>query len=319
LRTKRLECRGKDSGVGRIYIAGCGGMLGEAFYEAFSGQAELKCTDIDLNEEWLSYLDFRDLARYRDDVATFLPDYLFHLGAYTDLEYCETHSEDAYATNAMAVENAVYIANELGIPILYISTAGIFDGHQGIYDDWDTPNPLGIYARAKWAGEEFVRQNAHRYLVCRAGWMMGGGPRKDKKFIQKLMQQLRDGKTELNVVDDKLGTPTYTRDFARNVRLLLESECWGLYNMVCQGMTSRYEVAQALVDELGLGEMVNVKPVGSEYFAQTYFAPRPDCERLLNRKLALRGLDVMRPWRDALSDYLRADYAGYLDALPSAE
>ena len=127
----------------------------------------------------------------------------------------------------MAVENAVYIANELHIPLLYIGTAGIFDGEQGSYDDWDHPNPLGVYARAKWAGEEFVRQNARRHLICRAGWMMGGGPRKDKKFIQKLMRQLHDGSTELHVVDDKLGTPTYTRDFAHNVRLLLERQAVG--------------------------------------------------------------------------------------------
>ena len=298
--------------MSRIYIAGCGGMLGQAFHEEFSSDFELKCTDIDVNEEWLSHLDIRDLARYREDVRSFSPDYLFHLGAYTDLEYCETHPEDAYATNAMAVENAVYIANELDIPLLYISTAGIFDGHRDVYDDWDEPNPLGVYARAKWAGEEFVRHGVRKHLVCRAGWMMGGGPRKDKKFIQKLMQQLRDGATELQVVDDKLGTPTYTRDFAHNVRVLLDSECWGLYNMVCQGMTSRLEVAQGLVDELGLTDDVAVNPVGSEHFATTYFAPRPDCERLLNRKLALRGLDVMRPWREALAEYVRRDYAGYL-------
>ena len=299
--------------MSRIYIAGCGGMLGQAFHEEFSNQAEVKCTDIDVNEEWLSYLDIRDLARYREDVTSFSPDYLFHLGAYTDLEYCETHPDDAYANNATAVENAVYIANELHIPVLYISTAGIFDGGKDVYDDWDTPNPLGVYARAKWAGEEFVKQSAHRYLICRAGWMMGGGPRKDKKFVQKLMMQLREGKTELEIVDDKMGTPTYTRDFAHNVRVLLGSDCWGLYNMVCQGMTSRLEVAQALVEELGLGDSVTITPVSSGFFADTYFAPRPACERLLNRKLALRGLDLMRPWRDALSDYLRTDYAGYLD------
>lgn len=298
--------------MNRIYIAGCGGMLGQAFHEEFSSTAVLKCTDIDVNEEWLSQLDIRDLPRYKDDVVSFSPDCLFHLGAHTDLEYCETHPDDAYATNAIAVDNAVYIANELDVPLLYISTAGIFDGQQDVYDDWDTPNPLGAYARAKWAGEEFVRQNARRHLICRAGWMMGGGPRKDKKFVQKLMRQLRNGKTELSVVDDKLGTPTYTRDFARNVRVLLDSECWGLYNMVCQGMTSRLEVARALVEELGLSETVSVRPVGSEFFAQTYFAPRPHCERLLNRKLAIRGLDVMRPWREALSDYLRRDYADYL-------
>jgi dTDP-4-dehydrorhamnose reductase len=298
----------------RVYMAGCGGMLGKAFHEEFNPLTKVKCTDIDVNEDWLEFLDFRDLDAYREDVVDFAPDYLFHIGALTDLEYCETHQDDTYETNALAVENAVYIANELQIPVLYIGTAGIFDGEQGSYDDWDHPNPLGAYARAKWAGEEFVRQNAPRHLICRAGWMMGGGPRKDKKFIQKLMRQLHDGSTELHVVDDKLGTPTYTRDFAHNVRLLLERNLWGLFNMVCQGATSRLEVAQQLVDELGLHDSVAVHPVDSAYFADTYFAPRPDCERLVNRKLALRGLDVMRPWQEALAEYIRSDYEGYLSS-----
>jgi len=73
---------------------------------------------------------------------------------------------------------------------LYISTAGIFDGKKDLYDDWDMPNPLGVYARSKYMGERFVVENANRFLVCRAGWMMGAGPKKDKKFIQKLMKQI---------------------------------------------------------------------------------------------------------------------------------
>ncbi len=75
---------------------------------------------------------------------------------------------------------------------------------------------------------------------------MGGGPRKDKKFIQKIMQQIKDGKTELFVVNDKFGTPTYTYDFARNVNLLLQTKFWGVYNMVCGGVTSRLEVVREL-------------------------------------------------------------------------
>ncbi len=82
--------------------------------------------------------------------------------------------------------------------------------------------------------------------------------------------------------------------------------------MVCQGTTSRVDVARALVEELGLAEKVAVRPVSSDHFAKTYFAPRPDSERLINRRLALRGLDVMRPWREALVDYLKTDYQGYL-------
>jgi len=167
----------------RIYIAGCGGMLGEAFYVQFKEDFQLKCTDIDVNEKWLSYLDFRDFTAYRKDVLEFKPDYLFHLGAFTDLEYCELHVEETYKTNTLSVENACYIANELKIPLLYISTAGIFDGNKEFYDDWDKPNPLGHYARSKYAGELFVKENVREHLICRAGWMMGGGPRKDKKFI----------------------------------------------------------------------------------------------------------------------------------------
>lgn len=296
----------------KIYIAGCGGMLGEAFYKQF-GDYQLKCTDIDVNDSWLSYLDFRDLDAYRKDVCAFKPDYLFHLGAFTDLEYCETHVDESYMTNTIAVENAVYIANELDIPLLYISTAGIFDGQQEVYDDWDVPNPLGHYARSKYAGEVFVIQNARRHLVCRAGWMMGSGPRKDKKFVQKIMKQLKDGKTELNIVTDKLGTPTYTHDFARNVKQLLEAEYWGLYNMVCDGLTSRFDVATELVNFLGLKDKVKINAVPSSFFAKEYFAARPDSERLINRKLNLRQMNVMRDWKVALHEYLANYYAGYLD------
>jgi dTDP-4-dehydrorhamnose reductase len=144
--------------------------------------------------------------------------------------------------------------------------------------------------------------------------MMGGGPAKDKKFIQKLMAQLRQGATTLSVVDDKLGTPTYTRDFAKNVRALLERRLWGLYNMVCRGATSRLDVARELVAALGLDGSVAIEPVDSSFFADTYFAPRPDCERLDNTRLRLRGLDTMRPWQEALAHYLASDYGGYLDA-----
>ncbi len=296
----------------KIYIAGCGGMLGEAFYKVFGTDFDLKCTDKDVNEPWLSFLDFRDFDAYRQDVMEFRPDFLFHLGAYTDLEYCEEHPDDTYLTNTLSVENATYIANELGIPLLYISTAGIFDGAQEVYDDWDEPKPLGHYARSKYMGERFVAENCRMHLVCRAGWMMGGGPRKDKKFIQKLMAQIKAGKRELFVVDDKLGTPTYTFDFARNVKELLQRRYWGVYNMVCQGMTGRLEVAQELVRLIGLEGQIKVTPVGSEYFSKDYFAARPPSERLITKKLDIRQLNCMRDWRVCLSEYLDDYYAGYL-------
>lgn len=296
----------------KIFIAGCGGMLGEAFYEQFRNEYMLKCTDIDLNEQWLSYLDFRDYETYRKEVLDFKPDYLFHLGAFTDLEYCEKNIDETYRTNTLSVENACYIANELNIPLLYISTAGIFDGNKNFYDDWDIPNPLGHYARSKYAGELFVKENVRKHLICRAGWMMGSGPKKDKKFIQKLMKQIKAGKKELFIVNDKDGTPTYTHDFARNVKLLIEKEYWGLYNMVCGGQTSRKEVAEELLRLLFKEKEIKITEVSSDFFKKEYFAQRPPCERLVNKKLDLRGLNIMRDWKVALKEYLDDYYKDFL-------
>lgn len=287
-------------------------MLGEAFYKQFANDYELKCVYKDVNESWLSFLDFRDSESYRKDVEQFKPDYLFHLGAYTDLEFCEKNADETYATNTLSVETAVSIANDLDIPILYISTAGIFDGQKELYDDWDTPNPLGVYARSKYMAEKFVESNAKRFLVCRAGWMMGAGPSKDKKFIQKIMKQLKEGKQELFIVDDKDGTPTYTQDFAKNVKELIGKEYWGLYNMVCGGQTSRLDVAIELLRVLNLESRVKITPVKSEHFKDIYFAERPPNERLDNRKLRIRNLNLMRDWRVSLKEYITDYYANYL-------
>lgn len=297
----------------RIYIAGAGGMLGDAFYAQFNDEFTLRCTDKEVNESWLSFLDFRNFNEYKNDVINFKPDILLHIGAYTDLEYCELNSDDTYTTNTLAVENAVLIANSSKIPLLYISTAGIFDGEKEKYDDWDLPNPLGVYARSKYLGERYVVENAERYLICRAGWMMGGGAKKDKKFVQKIMQQIKDGAKELFIVNDKEGTPTYTHDFAKNVKLLIQNELWGLYNLVCEGQTSRLEVATEMLIILGLENDIKISPVNSEHFSERYFAQRPACENLENKKLNLRGLNIMRSWKVTLREYLESSYKDFLE------
>ena len=296
----------------KIFMSGCGGMLGEAFYEVFKNSYQLKCTDIDLNEEWLSYLDFRNLDAYFSSVQKFMPDYLFHIGAHTDLEYCETNINDAYLTNTTSVENAVFVANSLDIPLLYISTAGIFDGKQDIYDDWALPNPICHYARSKYAGEQFVLQHAKFPIVLRAGWMMGGGPKKDKKFVSKILNQIKLGKKTLHIVNDKLGTPTYTYDFANNAKIIIENKLWGLYNLVCQGVTGRLEVAKRILSVCDLETKIEIIEVNSEHFTEDYFVARPNSERLINKKLQLRGLDQMRDWKICLDEYLTESYKDFL-------
>ena len=296
----------------KIFLSGVGGMLGEAFYEVFSKKYTLKCTDKDVNEDWLERLDFCDSEKYRLKVEEFFPDYLFHIGAFTDLEYCENNRQATFETNTESVKTAVKISNNLNIPLLYISTAGIFDGLKEFYDENDEPKPMGVYAISKYEAEKFVVQNSKKFIICRAGWMMGGGPKKDKKFVKKILQQLKDGKKELFIVDDKFGTPTYTNDFAKNTLALIESNNFGLYNMACEGNTSRLEVTEEILKILNLSKKIKINKVNSDYFSKTFFAKRPNCENLLNKKLNDKKLNLMRPWKETLREYLKSSYSDYL-------
>ena len=287
----------------KIYIAGCGGMLGAAVYQVFSRVATVYATDIDLNENWLTHADVRDFDVIDRSIRSFQPDAIINLAAMTDMERCEREQDNAWRTNALGAENVALVAGALDVPHVYISTAGIFGGEKEFFNDFDTPNPLSIYAKSKYAGEMFVKQHLRKHYVVRAGWMMGGGPRKDKKFINKIYRQIAAGKTELAVVDDKLGTPTYTVDFAQGLRTLLESDLYGSYNQVCPGSCSRYDVAVRLVEHLGLASRIKVNRVSSDHFKEEYFAVRPASEKLVNMKLAARNLLVMRDWEVCLAEY----------------
>ncbi len=110
-----------------------------------------------------------------------------------------------------------------------------------------------------------------------------------------------------------MGTPTFTHDFARNVKLLLEKEVWGLYNMVCGGITGRLEVAEEMVRMLGKENEIKVTAVDSDFWKKEYFSQRPPSERLINKKLDLRQLNIMRDWKVCLQEYLDTYYKGYLD------
>ena len=279
-------------------------MLGDAVYtNLVATGATVMASDINLTEPWLVYADVRDFQTMQKAIVDFKPHLLINLAALTDLEYCELNAEDAWLTNALGAENLGLIANQLDIPYVYISTAGVFGGEKDCYNDFDTPNPLAIYAKSKYYGERYVCTNVPKHFVLRAGWMMGGGPAKDKKFINKLFKQIQAGAKSLNVVDDKLGTPTYTIDFANGMVKIIESELYGLYNQVCTGTSSRYEVAVEFIRLLELESTIKINIVGSDFFAKDYFAPRPASEQLVNLKLNQRGLNTMRDWKICLAEY----------------
>ncbi len=296
----------------KVFITGCGGMLGKAVYEKFAQHCQVLATDIDLNESWLEYGDVIDFQKMYEKAFKFEPDLIINLAAITDLEYCERNPEITWKTNALGAENMALISKKLNATHVYTSTAGIFDGMKEYYNDFEQPNPISIYAKSKYYGELIIEKMLDDYFIFRAGWMMGGGYKKDKKFINKIFKQILDGRKELFVVEDKLGTPTYTVNFAESMFEISQTALYGLYNMVCGGSCSRYDVAVAFVELLGIEKEVAIKIVDSDYFKNEYFAPRPYSEKLLNLKLTARGINYMKDWKVCLRDYTE-QFKAYLE------
>ena len=291
-----------------VYIAGCGGMLGSSVYKAFSEENKVYATDIDVNEDFLSYADVRDFSKIEKDIKNFKPDLLINLSALTDLENCETDFTNCMMTNTIGAINLMEIAKNLNIPYIFISTAGVFDGKKDSYIDNDIPVPLSIYAKSKVYAENYILKNYNKSWIFRAGWMMGGGINKDKKFISKILQQIDNNCKELFIVDDKLGTPTYTFDFALSLlKHYNEKLPYGVYNMVCKGNASRYDVALEIKKILKL-DYLKITKVDSSYFKNTYFAPRPPSEKLINSKLEKLNKNYMRDWKVCLKEYLKVFY-----------
>lgn len=291
----------------KVFITGCGGMLGAAVFRILKNKVKVLATDKDINEPFLAYCDVRNFHHVSKTIKEFSPDLVIHLAALTDLEYCETHQQEAYEVNSEATENIASICRNSDTPMVYISTAGIFDGKKDFYNEGDRPNPLNVYGKTKYEGELAVQRICPKYFVFRAGWMMGGGPKKDKKFVNKIMKQLDDGTTVLNVVDDKLGTPTYTYDFIKNILTVVGKNLYGLYNLVCSGSCSRFEVAHEIVKDLKLNG-IKINKVKSSFFKREYFARRPRSEKLVALNLKKMKLYKMRHWKVCLKEYLHREF-----------
>lgn len=294
----------------RVLITGCGGMVGDAVYRYFSMHYEsILATDKVLCEKWLEPLDVRDEKEAERIFNDFKPDVVLHLAAETDLEYCEEHPDIAAETNAEGTRNVARLSRVHDSTLVYISSAGVFDGKKdGYYTEDDEPNPIMVYGRTKYDGERYVMDDFGKSFIVRAAWMMGGGG-KDKKFVHKILEQVRNGAKEIFAVNDKTGTLTYTHDLARNIDMLVRTRKFGVYHMVCEGGGTRYDVAGEILRLCGRTD-IPLTPVGSDFFHEEFHAPRPRSERLDNAGLRRIGCHYMRPWKEALQSYIKNGFSG---------
>jgi dTDP-4-dehydrorhamnose reductase len=286
----------------KIFISGANGMLGTTLQTIINTE-DFLLTDKEISSN-IKFCDIRDLKSTTEIINEYNPDIILNFAALVDLEYCEQEKDDCYLTNTIAAVHLFNLAKDRNVPYVFISTAGIFGSDKEFYTEDDQPSPLSTYGKSKYYVEELLlNQDYSKYWIFRAGWMMGGGPNKDKKFVNKIMNQINSGTEELFVVDDKLGVPTYTKDFADSILRHIEEELpYGLYNMVSQGEASRYETTVAINEHLNLG--LSIHKVDSNYFKTEYFAPRPYSEKLINKKLNDLGKNYMRNWKVCLHEYL---------------
>jgi dTDP-4-dehydrorhamnose reductase len=287
-------------------VFGAAGMLGTTL-KSIADEGKFIFTDKDTSTG-LEFCDIRDLKSVTKIIEKYNPDIILNFAALVDLEYCEKNQDDCYLTNTIAATHIFNVAKDKDIPYIFISTAGIFGNDKEFYTEEDQPYPLSVYGKSKYYTEQtLLNQSYNKYWIFRAGWMMGGGPLVDKKFVNKIIKQMNNGVTELNVVDDKLGVPTYTKDFAQSIlNHISEDLPYGLYNMVSQGEASRYDTAVEINKFLNLGLTIN--KVDSNFFKEEYFAPRPYSEKLINKKLDDIGRNYMRNWKVCLHEYLTSFY-----------
>jgi dTDP-4-dehydrorhamnose reductase len=288
----------------RILITGSAGVLGTELYKHFKTNFSVCASTLKPRESWQVALDITNTVACERLVAEFKPDYIIHAAALTDLEKCEQNLSDAYASNTQPVKILAQLASRYHAKFIFVSTANVFNGEKKIYNEYDEPTPINVYGLTKHMGELMTAYYSHNYLIIRLGWLVGGGPTLDKKFVAKIVEQLSSGSRELHVVSDKFGTISYAPDVVRMLQYLLEKNSTGVYHIAATGITSRFKMAEFIVNTLGYEGKVVVTPVKSLYFSNIFPTPRPHYECLVSARLHREGVEVLHTWEVALEEYL---------------
>ena len=280
----------------KVAVIGANGQLGTDLVEVFK-DSPFEVIPLNHKDLDVTILDTFGILK------ELKPDVIINTAAYVRVDDSELYPEKAFQVNAIGALNVARVASEIDAVNVYISTDYVFNGTKGEpYTEEDTPNPINVYGLSKYAGEIFTRNYSKKYYIVRVASLYGkaGARGKGGNFVDFMIQKARN-EEEIRVVDDTFMSPTYTKDVARTLKKFLELKPeFGVYHMVNEGFCSWYEFAKAIFKILEWN--VEVKPIKSSELKR--LAKRPRLSALENRKLEELGLK-MRPWREALEDYLR--------------
>jgi len=273
----------------RVLIIGANGMLGRDILRQWPND-EILAADV-------QDADIRDLEQVHKLIARSRPDWVILTAAYTDVDGAEKNPELAHAVNGTGTENVARAAREFGARLFYISTDYVFDGTASRpYEISDPIHPLNVYGASKAAGEAAVQKYADQWCIGRTAWLFGA---LGASFPEKILQASTT-RTELKVVADQVGSPTFTRDLASAIFTLVHIDARGIFHITNSGSCSWLEFAAEVLRQAGR-DSVHVLPSTTAEAGR--LAQRPLFSILSPVSLNARGIHV-RNWKDAVAVYL---------------
>lgn len=248
----------------------------------------------------LEEIDIRDERQTIEAVEKVRPEVVVNVAAYTDVDGCEAEQEKAFAVNAEGMKHLALAARGSRAKVVYLSTDYVFDGSKTEpYLETDPPRPLNVYGLSKLQGERYVQALAEDGLIIRTQWLYG---RYGKNFVSSVLHQAEE-KRVLSIVDDQIGSPTYTVDLSKAISALIRQGATGIFHVTNRGICSWYAFGEAVLKWSGRSD-VRVVPMTSRELCRP--ARRPLYSALSGERLMREAGMSLRPWPEALRDYLRS-------------
>ena len=274
----------------KVLIIGSEGMLGHDLVDTLSAENEISTTTIDT-------LDITDINKTIKTVKEINPDVVVHAAAFTNVDGSESNPDLAYKVNVLGTRNVAVACSEADSALVYICTDYVFDGTKGSpYYEYDQTNPLSVYGKTKHLGEVYIRDILNKFYIVRTAWLYGfHGP----NFVTTMLN-LAKTNDSISVVNDQIGSPTYTVDLANAIASLIKKPAYGIYHVTNSEHCSWYEYAQEIFDIAGID--IELKPVTTEEFSSP--APRPKYSVLENYNWKMEGFQEIRSYKEALRAYM---------------
>ena len=276
----------------RVLVTGVKGQLGHDVMDELAAKG-IEGIGVDVEE-----MDITDAAACEKVITEAKPDAVIHCAAYTAVDAAEDNVELCRKVNAEGTRNIAKVCKALDIKMMYISTDYVFNG-EGLrpWEPDDHREPLNVYGLTKYEGEIAVEQNLEKYFIVRIAWVFGVN---GKNFI-KTMLRLGQERGAVSVVNDQIGSPTYTYDLSKLLVAMIQTDKYGRYHATNEGLCSWYEFAKEIFRQAGMD--VPVTPVSSDQFPAK--AARPSNSRLSKEKLSENGFERLPAWQDALGRFLK--------------